>query len=171
MSASDAALVRAPHPAQREINYGAILVAEVVEALHDLAPQWVTLDAAAPDIAALVWEQLDANRTERRQLLFEADRGCVDQFDCPKCKARAGTECWNLAERRRGIEVHTKWAHEPRRLLTLDEASRPSTETGTCDECGIGLADQNPSYVKLGRIKWRKQFCEEHFLAARRADR
>lgn len=50
-------------------------------------------------------------------------------------------------------------------------APSPDGETGTCEEpgCGRDLADQNPSYVKLGRIKFRKQLCEEHFLAAKAA--
>jgi hypothetical protein len=33
---------------------------------------------------------------------------------CPKCGAQAGTECWNISERKRGVDTHTVNPHSER---------------------------------------------------------
>jgi hypothetical protein len=40
-----------------------------------------------------------------------------------------------------------------------------------CAECGKDLSGENPDYVKLGWIKFRKLLCNEHYVAAKNASK
>jgi hypothetical protein len=60
-------------------------------------------------------------------------------------------------------------APAPTPAATPAATTAAPSEGLTCAECGRDLSDQNPNWVKLSHIKWRKHLCDEHFLAAKAA--
>jgi hypothetical protein len=53
---------------------------------------------------------------------------------CDRCGAEPGVECWNLAERARGAQTHTRSPHETRYTPLVSEPLLPAPEQINVDD-------------------------------------
>ncbi len=67
-----------------------------------------------------------------------------------------------------GAQVVAQSAPEPKPEPKPDPDPAPAQPSAACEECGKDLAGENPDFVKLSWIKYRKKLCAEHYQAMKR---